>query len=380
MSSIDSFNIEDLSTYRRDSRFYGTLDLLLTVKSFDLQAIRKRYLASRGNKSGAAGSVERRAPSTGGVARIQIRSGNLAQADVIARMKEPRGIDVFNSGESGIAIAAENELHWNTAAGHGTLRHPWFAYLHTVQFHPSDVNRVVVSSSGFDYFAEFSLPEGREIFQWLAWENGHDEGHNPETGQSVILTRDPERALQLQASGREVLLVSDPPEEAIPTARRAAFINSVCYRLDGPDEFLATFFHKGMVMAIDRKGISRPVITGLKNPHGGRTYRGGFLATSTASGEIVWRQSDLETRFQLSALPGKDAALGEWEWVQNSLCSDSLILAIDSNRTCFVIFDPEKKLLDMVPYDPDWAVQDGAWAPPSPMHDEWLSSLNIRST
>ena len=48
----------DLSQFQRDHSFYGELNLLLTVKSFDLQAIRKRYLASKKNKR--AGSVERR--------------------------------------------------------------------------------------------------------------------------------------------------------------------------------------------------------------------------------------------------------------------------------------------------------------------------------
>ena len=37
----------DVSKFQRDSSFYGQIDLLLTVKSFDLQAIRKRYLESK---------------------------------------------------------------------------------------------------------------------------------------------------------------------------------------------------------------------------------------------------------------------------------------------------------------------------------------------
>ena len=41
----------DISQFRRDSSFYGELNLLLTVKNFDLQAIRKRYLASKKKQS-----------------------------------------------------------------------------------------------------------------------------------------------------------------------------------------------------------------------------------------------------------------------------------------------------------------------------------------
>ena len=51
----------DLSQFQKDHTFYGELNFLLTVKSFDLQAIRKRYLASK--KNNRSGSVERRKSS-----------------------------------------------------------------------------------------------------------------------------------------------------------------------------------------------------------------------------------------------------------------------------------------------------------------------------
>ena len=40
----------DISTFKRDHGFYGEIELLLTIKSFDLQAIRARYVASKNNK------------------------------------------------------------------------------------------------------------------------------------------------------------------------------------------------------------------------------------------------------------------------------------------------------------------------------------------
>ena len=33
-------------------------------------------------------------------------------------------------------------------------------------------------------------------------------------------------------------------------------------------------------------------------------------------------------------------------------------VTIDSNRTAFVIFHPEKQLYDIIPFNKDWAVQD----------------------
>ena len=58
----------DLSQFKKDHTFYGELNFLLTVKSFDLQAIRKRYLASK--KNNRSGSVERRKVALGGLVSV----------------------------------------------------------------------------------------------------------------------------------------------------------------------------------------------------------------------------------------------------------------------------------------------------------------------
>ncbi len=370
---------EDLSSYQRDPHFYGRLDLILTVKSFDLQAIRARYLKSRANASGASGSVERRAPSTGGVVRVQVEGGRLQSAEVLARLKEPRGIDALLDEQQqlkALALSAENVVHWWHKDQQGLLKHPWFSYLHTVQFHPEDMHRLLISSSGYDYIQETDLKCGEVIFDWLAWEHGFDQGRDPGSGEPVFLTRDAERASVLQAEGKSCMLIQDPPEEAIPTARRAAFINSVCYNRDKPGELLATFFHKGAVYAIERNGSSRELISGLRNPHGGRNYGTGMLATSTAAGKVIWKLPGAERHFDLTTLPGKDPTLGDWEWVQNSLVCGDLIISIDSNRNALVIFEPLGKKLDMIAYPEEWAVQDAAIAPPDESADAWVRSLS----
>lgn len=379
--------IRPVAGMQQDSGFYGELELLLTIKSFDLQAIRKRYLASRGKKSGVAGSVERRDPGEGGIVHLRLSEGKIRHAEILTRMREPRGIDVFGSGFMGreqverktdqqaIAIAAENEVYWSSGVKQGVLRDPWFAYLHTVQFHPSNPFRLVLSSSGFDYIREQDLLADKPLFEWLAWEHGYAEGRDPETAETVILTRDPLRAAMAEKEGKRVLLVPDPPDVPIPTARRAAFINSVAYDSDPERGFLATFFHQGCVMAIDRMGKSRTVLEGLRNPHGGRPYGRGTLATSTAQGQVVWQLPEATTRFDLSSLEGKAPELGDWEWVQNSLCNTELIVAIDSNRTAFILIDPVGGRYDKISYDPDWAVQDGVIAKPEAAQLDWIRTL-----
>ena len=46
------------------------------------------------------------------------------------------------------------------------------------------------------------------------------------------------------------------------------------------------------------------------------------------------------------------------EWLQNSIIVDHLIITIDSNRTSFIIIDPQNERYDIIPYNLDWAIQD----------------------
>lgn len=340
-----------VADFKRDRSFYKKLDLVLTVKSFDLQAIRKRYLASKQNKSGRSGSVERRELAKGGIVTCSLEKGAFSVNDNFKGIPEPRGIA---ASENFFAFSAEKEVFViDTRGGYKKLTHPWFSYIHTVDFN-HDQTKVVVSSSGFDLIQEWSLESETLTCEWLAWENGFNEALDPLSKEPIFLTRDRSKT---NVEGYHV--ISDPENEVLPTAMRAAFINSVTY--ENEDEVLATFFHEGAVFRVNLKsGKSTRVISGMKNPHGGRVYASGYLATSTGTGRLhrVLASGDEEI-YSLTALPGKPPELGEMEWVQNAITHEGCIIAIDSNRTAFVIFHPEKKLYDIIPYDPDWAIQDG---------------------
>lgn len=348
------YNIADL---QKDSSFYGKLDLLLTIKSFDLQAIRKRYLSSRANKAGKAGSVERRKPSKGGVASIQIESGGIKDQTILAQLFEPRGIHSFKNK---LAIAAENVVHvFDEDGEYFRISDPWFSYIHTVQFSPHKPDTVLVSSSGFDLIQEYNYKTNELLFEWLAWEHGFNKALDPETNEEVIITRNPEEAALLIKEQRSCYLVSNPLKDHLPTAKRAAFINSVSYHPFEPSILLATFFHEGKVYEIDKNtNKTFAVIEGLKNPHGGHKTNLGYMATSTASGEIIIESNGTKLILDFSTLPGKPSELGEMEWIQNTLSNDHLLVAIDSNRTSFVVIDFEQQLYDMIPYNHNWAVQD----------------------
>ena len=358
----------DLSQFQRDHFFYGELNLLLTVKSFDLQAIRKRYLASK--KNNRAGSVERRKVALGGLVSVSLKNGEAFEEKVLSTLKEPRGID-YRNGK--LAVSSENKAYVLTDTIH-TIQNDWFSYIHTVEFSPFNDAQILISSSGYDCVFEYDWQKNICEWEWFAWENGMFIGKNPETNNPLYLTRDKAQFAIWEKEGKNSLLIDDPLQQVLPTAKRAAFINSVSYHQQQEGILLATLFHQGSVAHINQNtGEIDIVMDGLRNPHGGWQSANVLMATSTTSGEVRLNND----AFLFQNLPNKSAELAEMEWLQNSKIINDFIVTIDSNRTSFVVFHPKKQLYDIIPYNDNWAVQDIVEGKLSAIQIEQLQSLSL---
>lgn len=345
----------NIKSFTEDHSFYKPFKLLLTIKSFDVQAIRARYLASKSNSK--TGSVERRAVSIGGIAALEINDGKMTTNETLVKMSEPRGI-AFKDGI--LAIASENVVYLIDDKQTRKLTNPWFSYIHTIDFHPTE-NKILVASSGYDCIFEYDLASLTKTYEWYAWENGLNISKHPKTGDTCLLTRDKTVAEKYKSSKHDYILIDKPEETSLPTALRSAFINSVSYDKSDPEYFLATLFHKGEVIRVKKaSGNFDVVINQLKTPHGGMNFNGNYAATSTGSGEVVIGSGEYQKRYNFAGLDSKDKELGESEWLQNSIISaDGNFITIDSNRNQFVIFNPELKKMSRISFDKNWAVQDG---------------------
>lgn len=348
------FEKQQISEWSRNTDFYPQVDLLLSIKSFDLAAIRKRYLASRQNKSGKGGSVERRAVSLGGLAKVRLHQGQIETLNLIGDLKEPRGL---SSGGDRLAISLENRVIVLDQKGLHSFSDPWFSYIHTVAFHPDYEDRVLVSSSGFDALFEYEYPSAKKTWEWFAWEHGLNKAHGAQ-GQTVLLSRDAEQVKQWQSEQVEHIHIADPQKNHLPTAQRAAFINTASYHKDG--NILATLFHEGSVRKINRNnGESGIEMKGLKNPHGGFQIKAEeLLATNTGCGELWIKKEDQITIYSGNNLSNKAKEMGAAEWWQNAIPWGAFFIVIDSNRNCLLILDPQQKQYDQLIFDDNWAVQD----------------------
>lgn len=348
----------DLITFEQDAEYFGSCELMLTVKSFDLQAIRKRYLDSQ--KRAKTGSVERREPALGGIVYLKIVNGKVAEQKILAKLLEPRGID---AAKEQLALSSENRIYVFHTEGNRpyVIDDSWLSYIHTVRFNKT-MTRLLVTSSGVDTILEFDLSDGKKTWEWVAWENGFNQGENPVNGEKHFLTRSEQEAEALRRENKTVYLVKNPQKEHLPTAMRAAFMNTAEYGKQG--EILATLFHHGWVLRIPRDmDGSGVLIEGLSKPHGGVYFQDGYLVTDTGGGRVVHRSGDNFVEYLFYNLPEKDPLVGDMEWLQTSRPLGEFIITVDSNRNNLTFFDPRKKKRMHISYDKNWAVQEFTASP-----------------
>ena len=345
--------IIDLECFTEDKDCWGKFELLVAVKSFNLLEIRKRYLSSQ--KRSKTGSVERREPALGGIVYLKIEHGKIVEEKIIAKLTEPRGID-FKNGL--LALSSENQIFIFDLKKNeiSVIEDNWLSYIHTVKFNTQN-NKILVSSSGVDTIMEFDLQTKKKIWEWLAWEEGYNKGINPKTKTEHILTNSIMKARQLATSKTNFILITNPQKENLPTALRAAFINSAEYYSD--NEILITLFHDGAVKKINRKTKKlETIITGLNKPHGGMKFKNKLLVTDTANGKIIVKDGIDEHHFNFRNLQGKDDNMKHLEWLQTSHFNDDNIITVDSNRMNFTFFNYRLRKKTQVAFNKSWAVQD----------------------
>ncbi|MGB1316446.1 MAG: hypothetical protein ACPG4Y_10525 [Chitinophagales bacterium] len=347
----------DLNKFEVNNSFYEEMDLLITIKSFDLQSIRNRYIKSvKTTANNTVGSVEKRDSHLGGLALLKIRNGAIISENIITKTKEPRGVDIDGNrwafSSENVIFVIEDDIKYK-------VENDWFSYIHTVKFSPFNANCILISSSGLDMIFEINFKTNQVIREWCAWENGFSLSYYKEDGTDLFLTRNENIAEKYKAENKKYLLIKDAKTDFLPTAKRAAFINSIAYHPRDKNKCLATFFHEGSVREIDfETGESTILHQGMQSPHGGMFVGETLIVTNTRGGEVIKKSKEKTKVFSFKNLEGKPDYLSEKEWIQNSILTKDKVIAIDSNRNQFVIIDENKKQVSKVDYNLSWAVQD----------------------
>jgi hypothetical protein len=141
--------------------------------------------------------------------------------------------------------------------------HPWFNHLHSIDVTPR--NTYLLASAGSDLIVEVDS-DGQVVWTWFGPEHGYDA--QPE-GRPVFFDRNADYRLMRRA-----------------TSEQAMHVTSAILQRD--DTVLATLFHQGELIAIDRgSGRATVRVRGLSKPHGIHRRDGGFMLSDTLGHRIV---------------------------------------------------------------------------------------------
>ena len=201
---------------------------------------------------------------------------------------------------------------------------------------------LLITSSGTDAILEVT-PDGDLGWTWLATEHGY---RRTPRGVAIPVRRD-----------------WDYRSKMIDTNDQATHCNSALvttYR--GREVVLATLFHQGDVIAIDRSsGTHRTVFRGMHFPHSIRRCGNGWVVSDSYSGAAVlldsdfWRTGVIEHSFK---------------WVQDTIALDEgrRLIVADANNHRLVVWNvADGKAEHEVDYPAKWKVfqievADPGWA------------------
>jgi hypothetical protein len=194
---------------------------------------------------------------------------------------------------------------------------------------------LLVSNCGTDCLIELDFA-GNSLWEWWAGDHG----------------------MTLTPSGltREAGRGGEHRNRYYHTRYQVTHVNNVdCY---GPnDEYvLATLFHQGMIVRIDRtnpraRQRAEIVLAGLARPHGPIPYSGGWLVCNSLGKEIVTLDPELDVVERIPYDGG---------WIQDAteLSNGHILLNDVDNHVLVELAGPDWHEAERVPYDHSWRMAE----------------------
>ncbi len=199
------------------------------------------------------GSHEKPKEDQGGLVCVVDEYGHVHCSVV---MSMPAGM---THSDGGFKVASIYDVHTVnadlTAREQETISLPVFNMLHSLS---RSQHGYLVASTGVDAILEFTT-KGQLLWSWWATEHGFEE---TPTGERRLLDK-----------------TIDHRGVKYGTLAQTTHVNSVAELSDGT--VLATLFHQGMVIAIDREtGDWQPVVKGLDHPHSVRIINEDYITVA----------------------------------------------------------------------------------------------------
>jgi len=219
--------------------------------------------------------------------------------------------------------------------------YPWFNDLHSLR--PSGQG-VLVAASGTDSITEVG-PAGELRWRWWGTENGF-------TTDSF-------------GAPRELSQLDDHRMFVYDTWLQATHVNSALPF--GPGIVLATLFHQGALIAIERQsGYARILLAGLARPHALRHGPGMLTVADTANGtgiagKVVGTERPGDCRFEIDyRIVVRTGWLQDWHALDRGI-----FLAVDGEQPAVVFLTGSGEVIRRDEFDPDWYLYEAAMKAPA---------------
>jgi len=188
--------------------------------------------------------------------------------------------DIPFAGAAGFAINGDTIMacSWTQQSVHvlrgretlSSISHRWFNYLHSLDVVAN--GNYLLASAGSDLIVEVT-PRGEVVWDWFGPEHGYDR----------------------QPCGKPAFCDRDADYRTLPRSSDEQAMHVNCAIQRDERTVLATLFHQGQLIAIDRvTGGATVKLRGLSRPHGIHRRPGGFLLSNTLGHRIVLLTDDLE--------------------------------------------------------------------------------------
>lgn len=187
----------------------------------------------------------------------------------------------------------------------------------------------LVTSSGTDLILEVDI-QGQTLFDW--WATDHSFNRTP-NGEERILDKSKDHSIEIY-----------------PTLLQTTHVNSVVPY--GQDNILATLFHQGILIKIDRRtGDYTTLLEGLSNPHAIYSTIDGFLISDTHNNQALILDRNFRVTRKIKA---------EFKWVQDAIVESGgnfIIADADNNRIVEILGHDEKNsIISTYYFDKEWRV------------------------
>jgi hypothetical protein len=303
--------------------------------------------------------------------------------------------DFISRGKQGIFLFHDDTrirmVNLETGEVERTITHVFFKgkkielyNLHTIQFHPTNTDLILISITGLDRVIEMNIKTNEVTWEWCPWHhgmhtNGHgltivDKGDTPPafpngTKVEILTAEEAEKRVNehLLPSSNEVWVhqvnLSDCPASlGLQKWERVKLINSAYYA-DGGDKVTITFWQTAEAVSVNRVTSEVTFVAqGLGGcPHTLMQVGDVYYLTDTSAGRVLQYNSNLEKVFEIDftncPLPSTvddDSP----EWVQNTHpISDELLATIDFRRNRVVVWNIEKRIYTVYSVSDEWVLQ-----------------------